>query len=466
MTSIELRAAAELLVTLITQVQWCFGRKETIDHATTYVRGLLLHEGQKSIEPMALRFAQGKQGEPAGRKEVQALQHFITASPWDYQLLQQEIQRQFAEQLVSRSSSPIGTVGVIDESGDEKSGSQSCGAASQWFGRQGKRANCQMGVFLLGAAAAGTALLDHQLFLPADWAKDKARRKKTHVPREIEFQTKPEIAGELLRRTVAAGHVKFDWITADELYGRSAKFLDVLDELKLRYVVEVPVNTTFYIRDPAAEPGAGGPKSKSVRALLRSAKQLAATLQADAWQPVLLREGAKGPLVAEFARLRVWAVRRKNPHYAVWLMFRRDLETNEMHYFVSNADETVSLEETALASAERIKVEEYFQDGKGHLGFADYEARGWNSWHHHMSMVALAHLYVVLARHQLQASLPELTLDRTVALMQAALDRPQLTVDDALRLLNYHLHHNAVAHQSHRKSWLERHKEIVPKLLL
>jgi SRSO17 transposase len=355
---------------------------------------------------------------------------------------------------------------VIDESGDEKSGSHSCGAASQWFGRQGKKANCQMGVFLLGVAAAGTALLDHQLFLPADWAKDKARRKKTHVPDEIEFQTKPELACELLRRTRAAGHVKFDWITADELYGRSAKFLDVLDELSLRYVVEVPVNTTFYIRDPAVEPGAAGPKSKSVRALLRNAKQLAASLPADAWQPILLREGTKGPLVAEFARLRVWAVRQKKPHYAVWLMFRRDLETEEMHYFVSHADEAVSLEEMALVSAARIKVEEYFEDGKGHLGFADHEARGWDSWHHHMSMVALAHLYVVLARHQLKASLPQLTLDRTVALMQAALDRPQLTIEDAQRLLEYHLHHNAVAHRSHRKSWLLGHKEIALKLLL
>ena len=83
MTPIELRAAAKDLHKLHEEVKWCFGRHEAQQHALVYLRGLLLHSGRKSIEPIALRFARGRNGEPAQRKEVGALQHFITDSPWD-----------------------------------------------------------------------------------------------------------------------------------------------------------------------------------------------------------------------------------------------------------------------------------------------------------------------------------------------------------------------------------------------
>jgi SRSO17 transposase len=65
-------------------------------------------------------------------------------------------------------------------------------------------------------------------------------------------------------------------------------------------------------------------------------------------------------------------------------------------YYASNADEQTPWQQMALAGASWWRVEECFEDGKLHLGMADYEARSWDSWHHHMALVALAHLYVTL----------------------------------------------------------------------
>ena len=131
------------------------------------------------------------------------MQSFLTDSPWDHGPVQREIQAVFAERLASSASRWwLGTVGVIDESGFAKSGLHSVGAARQYSGRQGKVDVCQVGVFLLGATPDGHALLDHQLYLPEDWAKDKQRRKKTGVPKDVKFQTKPELAAEDAGRRV------------------------------------------------------------------------------------------------------------------------------------------------------------------------------------------------------------------------------------------------------------------------
>src|SRR5262249_35037401 len=153
----------------------------------------------------------------------------------------------FAEALVpSTANWSIGTVGVIDESGFVKKGTESVGVERQYCGRVGKKENCQVGVFLVGVTPAGSALLEHQLYLPQSWATDAKRRAKTAVPKEIEFQTKPQIGVELLRRVREHGLVTFDWVIADEFYGHNGGFLDDLEELQQRYVVEVPVNTTVW----------------------------------------------------------------------------------------------------------------------------------------------------------------------------------------------------------------------------
>ena len=450
MDTIELRAAAAKLQKLHERFRPCFGRREPQEHSLGYLRGLLLADSRKSIEPMALVFA-----EPSGPEIQQsnalAWQRFITVSPWEAQAVQQEIQAVFNEEFVPTASGwPIGTVGVIDGSGFVKHGPHSVGVQRQWCGRVGKKENCQVGVFLLGVTPAGTALLDHQLYLPEEWAADAARRKKTRVPPEVTFQTKPQIAAALLARC----STRFDWVTADEEFGRDGNLLDALESHGQRYLMEIPANTTVWVDQPMHQ---------TPDAYVWPVDLLAKGLPATAWQVIKLREGAKGPLVFEFARLRVWSVRHRHAGPALWLLIRRSLEqVPEVKYYFSNAAIETPLKSMALATGARCRVEEFFEDGKTHLGMAQYEACSWTSWHHHMSLVAVAHLYVTQTRRDLNRTVPELTLDMALRLIRSALPKPHLSLEDAEDLVEYYLDRNDQAKTSHRKTWLAKHPGVVP----
>jgi SRSO17 transposase len=453
MDTVELRAASERLTVLHGRFAPCFGRRECREHSLGYLRGLLLGSGRKSVEPMALVFGGSSPDQPEIEQNVAlAWQRFLTISPWEAKAVQQEIQAVFNEEFVpTAAQSPIGTVGVIDGSGFVKHGTESVGVQRQWCGRVGKKENCQVGVFLLGVTPAGNALLDHQLYLPETWAKDAQRRKKTRVPAEIAFQTKPQIAAALVARSA----VRFDWLTADEEFGRDGDFLDALESGHQRYLLEVPANTTVWPDKPLRQ---------TPDELVWQVSELAKTLPAEAWRTIQLREGAKGPLAFEFARLRVWSVRHRRAGPQVWLLIRRSLEsTPEIKYYLSNAAVDVPLRTMALVTGSRWPVEEFFEDAKGQLGMAHYEARSWTSWHHHMSLVALAYLYVVQVRRDVRRKTPDLTVDMAMRLLRAALPRPQLTLKDAGDLVDYYRHRNKQATDSHRKTWLAKHPTFVPK---
>lgn len=474
MTRDEVRAAADRVVGWHGRFARWFGRREAREHSLVYVRGLMADQARKSVEPMALRFAGSRQGGPAGQNEVVALQGFLRDSPWEAGEVFAEIQAVFAEELgPSAKSWPIGTVGVIDETGVAKSGRQSVGVGVQWCGRLGKTANCQVGVHLIGVTPAGFADLDARLFLPEDWIADPARRRKARVPAEVCFRTKPQLAVDMLRQTRAAGKVGFDWIIADELYGASGDLLDALEAMSQPYVLEVKSNTLICTVDPATLPGSTpGPKQRrklgSYRyAEIRSVREIAADLPADAWRPLKLRPGAKGPLVFEFAVLRAWAMRHDRPGPPVWLVFRRSLgKKPQLWHYVSNAGDDTPWQHLGLVTGTRIRVEEYFEDAKMHLGMAACESRAFSSWHHHMALVALAHLYVTLTKCEMKRDVPELTLDMALRLLRSALARSELSQEQAIHLVEYHLRRNRIARKSHEKTWLNKHHALKQRLNL
>jgi len=276
------------------------------------------------------------------------------------------------------------------------------------------------------------------------------RRKKTRVPVEVTFQTKPQIAAAL----VARSSVRFDWITADEEFGRDGDFLDALEQSQQRYLVEVPADTTVWAEKPLRQ---------TPDELVWQVRLLATTFSAKAWRVIKLREGAKGPLAFEFARMRVWSVRHRHAGPPLWLLVRRSLErVPEVKYYLSNAAPDMPLEPMALVTGVRWRVEEFFEDGKGHLGMAQYEARSWTSWHHHMSLVALAHLFVTQTRRDLNRNVPDLTVDMAMRLPRASLPRPQLTLEEAGKLIDYYRDRNKQATDSHRKTWLAKHPNVIP----
>jgi SRSO17 transposase len=405
MTTDELRAASGELVTLHQRFAPLFGRTEARAHSLEYLRGLLSPLRRKSAEPMALALTDDLTQADA---PVVPLQRFLTRSPWQASAVQQQIQAVFAEQLVPTTATwTLGTVGVLDASDFVKQGCHSVGVAPQYSGRLGKEANCQVGVFLVGVTPGGCALLDHQLYLPKRWSRARRLRRQTRVPVGTRFRTKPTLAAELVQRTVAGGHVRFDWLVADEDYGKDHVLLETLEARQQRYVFEVPSTTLVWRTDPAqavvSDVGRRRRRQAAGRDQVLAVKELAARLPAEAWQALQMRDGAKGPLVFQFAAVRVWAVRHRKPGPPVWLLLRRSLEQEpEVKYYLSNANEQTPLAQLAGAVCCRWRVDEWFEDSKGYLGLGQYEARSWTSWHHHMSLVALAHLYVTLVRQRLK----------------------------------------------------------------
>ena len=155
------------------------------------------------------------------------------------------------------------------------------------------------------------------------------------------------------------------------------------------------------------QPSHGPVPRRPARDAVRTVRALAAELPGSAWSALQVREGATGPLVFEFAAVRVWAMRHRKPGPPSWLLIRRSLaDEPELKYYVSNADAETPVSTLALVACTRCRVEEFFEDCKSYLGMTQYETRSWVGWHHHMTLVGLAHLFVTLARKRLQKKCP------------------------------------------------------------
>ena len=192
-------------------------------------------------------------------------------------------------------------------------------------------------------------------------------------------------------------------MVADSEYGRAGQLLDELELLEQRYVLEVPVTSVSGLgRRAVSRPTRGGAASRTAPTVRGGGRGRVARAPPGV-AALRSREGAVGPLVFEFAAVRVWGIRHRKPGPPSWLLIRRSLGAEpELKYYVSNADAETPLSTLALVACTRCRVEEFFEDCKSYLGMAQYETRSWVGWHHHMTLVGLAHLFVTLARRRLK----------------------------------------------------------------
>jgi len=350
---------------------------------------------------------------------------------------------------------------IADGSDFPKQGQEAVGVKRQWCGELGKKANCQAGVFLGYASSKGYTLLNRRLYLPEEWVNDEAyaeRRRTCGVPKDIEFKTKPELVLEMVQAVHAAGTLRYRWLTCDEAFGRDTAFLDRVGQL-VWYYAEVPHDTRVWLSLPAtAVPDWSGRGPKPTREKLladepppQTVEAIAATLPDEAWSRHTIKEGEKGPIVADFTTLRVVAVRNSLPGPEVWLIFRRDVTTGELKCYLSNAPADTTLETLVWLSGMRWPIETCFEEGKQHIGMGDYQVRSWLGWHHHMTLVILAHFFLVRVKLKLKETAPALTLPQVVLLLSAILPRREMNAQWALDVLNYRQRRNYAAYLSHRK---------------
>ena len=364
-----------------------------------YCRGLILPGERKSVEPMAARV------EPFRVSAAhQSLHHLVAKAAWSDAALLAAVRAQVLPVL-----GPI-EAWIIDDTGFPKKGKHSVGVARQYCGQLGKQDNCQVAVSLSVANERASLPVAYRLYVPKDWAEDPARRAKAGVPEEIRFQTKPQIALEVIGKALAHGMPRAI-VLADAGYGADMDFQAGLSGLGLSYVVGIQPQASMW--PPGTGPLPAKPWSGRGRPpkLLRrdaehapvGAKALALALPATAWQEVAWREGTKGELTSRFAAVRVRPGHRDDeraePWPELWLLVEWPKEETEptKHWLASLAADTPIDRLVRLAKL-RWRIERDYQELKQELGLDHFEGRGWRGFHHHASLCIAAYGFLVRER--------------------------------------------------------------------
>lgn len=391
----DVEQLAQELVRYHAEFAGLFYRREQQQWALKYLQGLLRPELKKNVEAVALAVPGGS---------VRDLQRFVGEGAWDDAALLGK-----HAELVAQSLGAADGVLIVDGTDFPKKGKYSVGVGRQYCGATGKVDNCQAAVFVAYASDRGQTLLDRRLYVPHEWfeASARDRRRRCQVPENLVFQTKPQLAWELIEQVKNRAVLPFSWITCDETFGNNLEFLGRLEGAELRYLVDVAVSTLVWRERPATElPPAPRRGRASARERVTAdspppvrVDALAAQLPPGAWRTYQVKAGAKGPIRADFAFVRAVAVREQLPGPEVWVVFRRSCsDPLELKVFLSNAPLETPKRELVRVSGMRWPIETCFEEAKGSLGMAEYQTRSWRGWHHHMTLVILAHHFVVRLR--------------------------------------------------------------------
>jgi SRSO17 transposase len=340
------------------------------------------HEQMKLHLQGVLGKAERKNGwhlaEAAGDASPYAMQHLLSRSSWDVEGVREETRRYVREgfeQILAW---------IVDESGFLKKGTKSAGVARQYSGTAGRVENCQIGVFLAYATRSECAYVDAQLYLPADWMKDPERCREAGIPKSVEFQTKPQLALQMLERAHEVdGPVP--WVLGDEVYGKSEELRRGLEGRKQGYVLAVSCNLS--VRLP-------GRKAREAQRV----DQVVAGLAVGAWQCLSAGAGSKGPRLYDWA----WLEMESSRLPAGWkrfLLARRSLaDADDIAYYFVFAPGAVMLQEVVEAAGLRWHIESGFEQAKQEVGLDEYEVRQWGGWQRFIALGLLAHAFLAVQR--------------------------------------------------------------------
>jgi len=402
--------------------------RPSISTARKYLRGLLQTD-RRNMERM-------EQAVPDTNE--QALQHFISNSPWDAEAVMRQVGRG-ADALLGGHDD---TLLVIDESGIPKKGKHSAGVARQYCGQLGKVENCQVGVYGALAHRDKVTLTDARLFVPREWTNDPERCRRAGIPEEVwkTPQTKFDLALEIVIQAAEEG-IRFKWVSADGAYGENA-FLLPLDDAGLRFMVDVHCNHLVWFEPPEAE----GSRRRRV-------DEWVGEQPATAWHEVTTREGTRGAIRYEVLHARVWIdAGRKQPRRQWHLLVRREIDTpRKIKYTLSNAPADMPVEQLSYIQGQRYWVERALQDAKNHSGLGDYQVRGWLGWHHHMAIVLMAMLFMLEERVRHGATVPMLSTADIEKVLKHYLPRRDATEQELFRLLQDSHERRKRATASHRR---------------
>jgi SRSO17 transposase len=399
-TAAELAAIGGRLEGFAAEVFRSLPRKDQRARGECYLRGLMLEGRRKSIEPIA--------GRLGGEVHYQALHHFVAVSPWDWR----PVRRRLAEQLVAELSP---TAWAVDDTGFPKDGDHSVGVQRQYCGTLGKTANCQLGVSVNAVTEQASCPLDWRLFLPESWDDDLQRRSACQVPERVRHRPKWQLALDMVDELDQWG-LRPPVLVADAGYGEVGEFRQGLDDREIGYVVQVKADTSAYPEQvrPTTAPYAGRGRRPQPRYRDKpgSLKQLALAAGPRAGIELIWRRASKGLQRSRFLALRVRpagitprrqaAARADSGGWELpvrWLLAEWPANKAEpVKYWLSNLPETTPLVELVRLGKLRWRIEQDYRELKGALGLDHFEGRSWPGWHHHVTLVSVAHGFLILER--------------------------------------------------------------------
>ena len=311
---------------------------------------------------------------------------------WDADALR-DVVREYAQETLSDGDAVL----VIDETGFLKQGKASCGVARQYTGSAGKITNCQIGVFASYVSRHGHAFIDRALYLPKEWTDDRRRLKAAHVPNNVEFATKPQIARRMITRAIAA-KVPFSFVATDTVYG-TGMIEALLRNAGKGYVLGVAANRVFH--------SWGKPQLVS-----GTAATIAQSLPKTAWRRLPSGEGTKGPRLHDWAYVEL-ADLEADTLAGEWtrgLLIRRNIATGDLAFFSTWCPKGTPMAELVAVEGHRWAIEDSFETAKNEFGLDHNETRSWHGWHRHVSLVMLAFAMMAVIRHRANA---EPTLKKT-----------------------------------------------------
>jgi len=374
----------------------CFENVSQRKYFKAFQQGLLSDLERKSIEPIALEYMD--------EKDVRGFQQFFKRSV----LPDEKIQAHYEELLAKNISAVDGFLGV-DDSSFVKKGDDSAGVARQYCGRLGKTENCQTGVFLSYASEKGYGLIQGRLYIPKAWFSPENKEKREHckIPDELCFQTKNQIAAEMIREVHEKALFNIQWIGCDAAFGCDHDFLRGLPE-GIYYFAATHQDELIFLNRPEMMVPLSGKTGRPYKHPRPSFPPVrVGSIAADdsiPWTRRFLAEGVRGPIHADIKCIRCVSCESSTeygnymlPGNDIWLYIRR-YENGDIKYYLSNSPETTPMESLDRLATLRWSIEQCFQECKSYLGMAHYETRTYIAWHRHMRMVMIAHLFTLLLR--------------------------------------------------------------------
>lgn len=328
-----------------------------------YIGGLLGESERKNLSQMA---------DNAVGVTYHRLHHFLTEAPWS--TLEVNERRLVVMNQCSQTRISRGFTLIVDDSGHRKSGNFTEGVGRQYIGEIGKTDN--------GIVVVTTHLYDGKKSLPLDIELYQHSSSLPEGKKDIEFKKKPELALELIDRSLMKGY-RPGIVLIDAGYGNNITFLLELEKRKLKYLGGLAKNRKVIIETEANQ-------LQEIRL-----DKLAESLSSEAFIPVQINlDKPKTVWVAT----RVVEISRLEGKRSIAIVMNASTfsQATDIDYFITNVSDSIVTPEWIVTTySQRNWVEVFYREAKGWLGLREYQVREKRSLMRHFILVFCAYTFIL-----------------------------------------------------------------------